>query len=450
MNKIIQRFCSTSKRWSFEAPIIGTKNLTLQNLENPEKNAQFPYVWLRDNCQCSQCFNDTSKSRIIDLKTNLKTLPIDVEIVTDIDKSVDDNGEPKIKSLHDKFNNEVEATKMIANSVEENDEPSVTGDINRTYKVKIKWEDKHKSEYSLNWLLERTFTTNNRAKLDQVYKIRQIPWTSEQFEQICSRFNFSDVLNDERILLKWLECLSTYGVAIVTRAGVEIGALKQLASRVGFLKRTQYGETFRVEAKTGTSNVAYLSSKLQLHTDLPYYEYKPGLNMLHCLIQAEGNLQGINQLVDCLAVIHHLRTNQRSVFDILSKTIVDWSDYGEDSGYKFANIHRAPVICLDSRGEVSRVNFSQPQRDSVFNVTIEEVEPWYEAMAEFTRLLHDPKYLLEFKLSPGEILTFDNIRLVHGRLGYEGERLLEGGYLDWDLVRSRIRVLRSELNKNHE
>uniref|UniRef100_A0A8D8YZ32 Gamma-butyrobetaine dioxygenase n=1 Tax=Cacopsylla melanoneura TaxID=428564 RepID=A0A8D8YZ32_9HEMI len=249
MNKIIQRFCSTSKRWSFEAPIIGTKNLTLQNLENPEKNAQFPYVWLRDNCQCSQCFNDTSKSRIIDLKTNLKTLPIDVEIVTDIDKSVDDNGEPK--NLHDKFNNEVEATKMIANSVEENDEPSVTGDINRTYKVKIKWEDKHKSEYSLNWLLERTFTTNNRAKLDQVYKIRQIPWTSEQFEQICSRFNFSDVLNDERILLKWLECLSTYGVAIVTRAGVEIGALKQLASRVGFLKRTQYGETFRVEAKPG-------------------------------------------------------------------------------------------------------------------------------------------------------------------------------------------------------
>lgn len=195
----------------------------------------------------------------------------------------------------------------------------------------------------------------------------------------------------------------------------------------------------------GTSNVAYLSSKLQLHTDLPYYEYKPGLNMLHCIVQSQGAADGMNQLADCLAVCHHLATNQRRVFDILSNTIVDWSDYGEDDRYKFANIHRAPVICLDATGRITRVNFSQPQRDSVFNVPLSEVGPWYDAMAEFTNLLHDPKYTVELKLRPGDVLTFDNIRLVHGRSGYDGERLLEGGYLDWDLVRSKIRVLREEL-----
>ena len=38
-------------------------------------------------------------------------------------------------------------------------------------------------------------------------------------------------------------------------------------------------ETFEVIAKPGTSNVAYLSGPLQLHTDLPYYEYKPGVSI---------------------------------------------------------------------------------------------------------------------------------------------------------------------------
>lgn len=40
-----------------------------------------------------------------------------------------------------------------------------------------------------------------------------------------------------------------------------------------------YRELFSVKAKPGTSNVAYLSGPLQLHTDLPYYEYKPGVGL---------------------------------------------------------------------------------------------------------------------------------------------------------------------------
>jgi hypothetical protein len=30
---------------------------------------QFPYVWLRDNCQCSSCFHNDSNSRTIDWET---------------------------------------------------------------------------------------------------------------------------------------------------------------------------------------------------------------------------------------------------------------------------------------------------------------------------------------------------------------------------------------------
>ena len=51
------------------------------------------------------------------------------------------------------------------------------------------------------------------------------------------------------------------------------------------------------------------------------------------------------------------------------------------------------------------------------------------------------------------MIVFDNVRLVHGREPlYEaekvGERHLEGGYLDWDEVRSRRRVLQEKLAGN--
>ena len=38
-----------------------------------------------------------------------------------------------------------------------------------------------------------------------------------------------------------------------------------------------FSEQFSVQAKANAANVAYTSEYLQLHTDLPYYEYKPGV-----------------------------------------------------------------------------------------------------------------------------------------------------------------------------
>lgn len=48
------------------------------------------------------------------------------------------------------------------------------------------------------------------------------------------------------------------------------------------------------------------------------------------------------------------------------------------------------------------------------------------------------------------MVTFDNLRVLHGRTAFgekiEGERHVQGAYLDWDEVRSRIRVLRAALS----
>lgn len=46
------------------------------------------------------------------------------------------------------------------------------------------------------------------------------------------------------------------------------------------------------------------------------------------------------------------------------------------------------------------------------------------------------------------MVTFDNLRILHGRTGFgdtvKGERHVQGAYLDWDEARSRIRVLKAK------
>lgn len=101
---------------------------------------------------------------------------------------------------------------------------------------------------------------------------------------------------------------------------------------------------------------------------------------------------------------------------------------------------------LDREGNLQRINHSVPQRDSFFSIDADAVDEWYVAMMKFVQLAHEES--VAFKTEPGDVLTFSNIRLLHGRTGYVDSggntRHLVGAYLDWDEIYSRLRVLASK------
>ncbi|XP_023707783.1 gamma-butyrobetaine dioxygenase isoform X2 [Cryptotermes secundus] len=361
---------------------------------------QYPSVWLRDNCQCPKCFNTTMQSRTVDWKY---------------------------------FDINIKPTHVMA---EEN-------------QLKLVWNDGHESDYDLNWLLERSFTENVRKEwMKQHYPMTRISWGTVDFNKILKKYDFNDILNSDATLLDWLENIATYGIALIDNTPPQEDQLRRVADRVGFIRRTQYGEEYMVKHQPGTSNLAYTSGNLQMHTDLPYYDYKPGINMLHCLVQTEGT-GGENQVTDAMHVAEKLKREKPEVYKVLTETPVEWCDIGQESGYSFHSLYRTPVILNDSNGDFLRADYSQQQRDSHFSVPLDQVIPWYEAHAAFTEELYNPENTVYFKLKEREILVFDNIRLLHGRKGYEDKpsntRHLVGSYVDWDVAYSRIRVLRKKL-----
>lgn len=98
---------------------------------------------------------------------------------------------------------------------------------------------------------------------------------------------------------------------------------------------------------------------------------------------------------------------------------------------------------------MNRITQSVPQRDSFFSISPEHADEWYKAMLRFVDILYDES--VSFKTKPGDILTFSNIRLLHGRTGYQdvegNTRHLVGAFIDWDEIYSRLRVLTDNPNE---
>ncbi|XP_016952126.1 gamma-butyrobetaine dioxygenase [Drosophila biarmipes] len=400
-----QRFLRRSARQlktfsrQISARIVNETNIEVLE-EIDSRPLTFPGVWLRDNCLCEDCFHGSSKSRKLDW---------------------------------DNFDTRIRPAALEANEL--------------TKEVKVKWSDRHESSFSLEWLRARSFQEERQEEyLREFYRPATRHWSGAEFQEIARHFSYEEVMAQDDVLMQWLQALAVYGVALLRNAPLDEGVVRRLAERVGFIRRTTYGEEFVVQAKPGAQNFAYLSLPLPLHTDLPYYEYKPSVNILHCVVQTDSP-GGSNMLVDGFHVADILRRDHPEDFERLCRVVVDWNDIGSEDGREFHNIWRAPVICLDAEGRYTRVNHSVPQRDSHFNVPLAEVLPWYESYARFVRLAIADSHA--FKTRPGDVLTFNNIRLLHGRTGYddsaESPRYIVGAYLDWDIIYSRLRVLKRRL-----
>ncbi|HJX19520.1 MAG TPA: TauD/TfdA family dioxygenase, partial [Steroidobacteraceae bacterium] len=104
----------------------------------------------------------------------------------------------------------------------------------------------------------------------------------------------------------------------------------------------------------------------------------------------------------------------------------------------------APLIELDLAGDPKAIHFS-PRLDFVPLFAHERLDAYYRARQLFDHRLRAPDFEIRFLLNSGDLVMFDNCRLLHGRSAFdpsEGLRHLQGCYIDIDGPRSLYRVLR--------
>ena len=79
------------------------------------------------------------------------------------------------------------------------------------------------------------------------------------------------------------------------------------------------------------------------------------------------------------------------------------------------------------------------------NHSPDETKKLYTALERFVSLMYEKKYLVKHHLKAGDIICFNNRRVLHGRTPYNPSstnRWLEGTYFSWDDFCAKIRPLK--------
>ena len=125
-------------------------------------------------------------------------------------------------------------------------------------------------------------------------------------------------------------------------------------------------------------------------------------------------------------------------------------DFGTQSSSFKASFFRYFSNRLDENGKINRFSCNDTSRYSVMLTSPEKTIQLYEAYLTIGRMLRDPANQIEHKMVPGDVITFNNSRVLHGRSSFKitemSRRWLQGFYLDWDTIYSRMRVLAKRFN----
>ena len=92
-----------------------------------------------------------------------------------------------------------------------------------------------------------------------------------------------------------LHDLIANGMIVVDGAPSE-GTVLDVAGRFGYVRETNFGRMFDVRTVPDSNDLAYRAMALGPHTDNPYREPVPGIQLLHCLVNETAG--GLSTLVD--------------------------------------------------------------------------------------------------------------------------------------------------------
>jgi len=300
--------------------------------------------------------------------------------------------------------------------------------------LELQWEHQGPaSHFAASWLLAHRpgVPVRDAAAVPHQY------WKRADLDNGPIRHDAQAILNDDTALMAWLVDTKKYGLTIVQGIDGKGEASMAIARRIGFLRETNFGQTFEVINKADPNNLAYTSLALALHTDLTNQETPPGYQFLHCITNdAEG---GGSVFADGFAIAQVLRDGDPLAFDTLANTLIPCRFFDRTCDIR----NHQPVITLDHAGAIQEIRYNAHLVD-IIDLPMDSVDAWYRAYRAFMRLTRDPAFRLSFRMAGGEMTAFDNRRILHGREAFNpatGNRHLHGCYVDRVEYDSRMRML---------
>ena len=339
-----------------------------------------PYLWLRDNCGCSECrVVQTTEKRFHLFRVALDLRPSQVTIE------------------HAGYEDE---------------------------EVAIAWPDGHRTHYrssEIHGLIGRP--RSDLRYWDCRFRPRE--------------FDFHRFLHHDRTAADLIEEFLETGACVIVDAPTEPDSSEELTARLGPIREVVFDRIHNVVVDPMGYSIAHTKLALAPHDDFTSYNWPPSVQVLHMLVnECDG---GESAIVDAFGVVDGLRRDHPEKFDALCAVPVPFRLFGEDDESYAVN----PVVQLDAAGNVRLVRFNTQQMQPI-PLSEPRLGDFYAAYHELSTRMNDARAQASFRLEAGHILLIASHRVLHGRTALlsGGMRHLQDAYFEHDNVRNHLSLLR--------
>ena len=281
--------------------------------------------------------------------------------------------------------------------------------------IDIIWSDTSNNiQYSSEFLYENSINYSRDKNQIKIWEAKEIK------EDIF--LNYKNLINDEGFK-NLLTKLYSFGFAVITDCKKDMSSVEFLAKKIGYVRNSIFGGLWSFESNANMADSAYTNEELRPHTDSTYSNDAPGLQLLLCCeYDAKG---GDSIMVDGLKIAETIKAKNNDLYNALTKIEVP----GNYTGDGVILEAKRPIIKLDAKNQITQISFNNYDR-APFRLNPELTKIFYEAISLFDNLANSKQYQWRYILKPGDLLIFNNWRVLHGRGSFRGKRKMKGCYIN--------------------
>ena len=289
----------------------------------------------------------------------------------------------------------------------------------------ILWSDSNKTiNYTSKFFLDNL---NQSKTSKQSLKI----WESKDLNQNIY-IDYNDAISENGFKF-FLKKLYEYGFVVVQNCRTEMSSVEKIAKKIGYVRESIFGGLWSFESNQDKADSAYTQEELRPHTDSTYSNDAPGLQLLLCChYKATG---GESIMVDGFKIAEKIKNEKKDIYDTLTNFEVTGQYLGDGVSLKA----KRPIFRLNSNRELIQVSFNNYDR-APFRMSEDKTIKFYESIREFDLIANNKEYQWRRVLKQGELLIFNNWRILHGRGSFTGDRKMSGCYINKEDFDSSCRI----------
>ncbi len=140
-------------------------------------------------------------------------------------------------------------------------------------------------------------------------------------------------------------------------------------------------------------------------------------------------------MVDGFKIAEKIKNEKKDIYDTLTNFEVTGQYLGDGVSLKA----KRPIFRLNSNRELIQVSFNNYDR-APFRMSEDKTIKFYKSIREFDLIANNKEYQWRRVLKQGELLIFNNWRILHGRGSFTGDRKMSGCYINKEDFDSSCRI----------